>query len=136
MSNENVARWHDYALNPTPEALSAQLHDDVVFHSPVVHTPQKGKQITFAYLMAATSVFSNAGLKYVREVIDGNMAALEFVCEIEGITINGIDVVTWDDDGLITDFKVFIRPLKAVNKLHEKMAAMLEELKSGKISWS
>lgn len=125
-----IQQWHAFMDAPTPDGLSALLHDDVVFHSPVVHTPQRGKALTFAYLWAAGQTLKNPGFGYVREVVDGNTAMLEFRTDVDGITINGVDLIEWDEDGLITDFKVMVRPLKAMNKLHEQMAAMLEQMKA------
>ena len=114
--------------NP-PEELAKILADDAVFHSPVVHTPQVGKAKVIAYLAAAGQVFGAPGghakFRYVRELVDGHEACLEFVAEIDGITINGIDLIGFDADWKIRDFKVMVRPLKAINKLWELMAAQL-----------
>ena len=116
--------------NP-PEELAKILADDAVFHSPVVHTPQVGKAKVIAYLAAAGQVFGAPGghakFRYVRELVDGHEACLEFVAEIDGITINGIDLIGFDADWKIRDFKVMVRPLKAINKLWELMAAELEK---------
>tara|TARA_B100000963_G_scaffold131574_1_gene114688 strand:- start:150 stop:545 length:396 start_codon:yes stop_codon:yes gene_type:complete len=122
------------------EKLDELLHDDVVFYSPVVFTPQRGKEITKLYLSAASGVFStdkksntekkDSKFKYVKEVINGNTACLEFETEMNGIYVNGIDLITWDENNKITEFKVLIRPLQAVNTLHEMMGRMLEKLKS------
>ena len=115
--------------NP-PEELAKILADDAVFHSPVVHTPQVGKAKVIAYLAAAGQVFGAPGghakFRYVRELVDGHEACLEFVAEIDGITINGIDLIGFDADWKIRDFKVMVRPLKAINKLWELMAAQLQ----------
>ena len=114
--------------NP-PEELAKILADDAVFHSPVVHTPQVGKAKVIAYLAAAGQVFGAPGghakFRYVRELVDGHEACLEFVAEIDGITINGIDLIGFDADWKIRDFKVMVRPLKAINKLWELMAEQL-----------
>ena len=119
--------------NP-PEELAEILADDAVFHSPVVHTPQVGKAKVIAYLAAAGQVFGAPGghakFRYVRELVDGHEACLEFVAEIDGITINGIDLIGFDADWKIRDFKVMVRPLKAINKLWELMAAQLEAANS------
>lgn len=96
-----------------------------MFHSPVVHTPQRGKAVTTQYLAAALHVFGNPTFRYVREVAGSHDAVLEFQVEIDGIAVNGVDMMTWDDDGRIVDFKVMLRPLKAVNLIHQKMAEML-----------
>lgn len=124
MSN-NLANWHQVISSQNKEKLSAILADDVVFHSPVVHKPQKGKQITFMYLSAAFVVLCNETFKYVREVENETETLLEFNVEIDGILINGIDMISWNDEGKIIDFKVMIRPLKAVNIIHQKMGELL-----------
>jgi len=105
------------------------LADDVVFHSPIVHTPQEGKPITKLYLTAALYVFNNDSFKYLREVISNNNAVLEFTTVIDGITVNGVDMITWGADGRITEFKVMIRPLKAINLIHKMMGEMLQKIK-------
>ncbi len=118
--------WHAVMASRDVAALDLLLADDVVFHSPVVHTPQRGKAITSQYLQAAMQVLGGPGFRYVREVWSDTDAVLEFVNEIDGITLNGIDMIRWDSDGKIVDFKVMVRPLKAVNLLHQKMAEMLQ----------
>ncbi|MEL6686231.1 MAG: nuclear transport factor 2 family protein [Pseudomonadota bacterium] len=125
-----LAQWHAYTDTPSPEGLKALLHDDVVFHSPVVHRPQHGKPITFAYLWAANETLGNESFEYLREIVDGNTAVLEFRTVMDGITINGIDMIEWDEDGLITDFKVMVRPLQAMNKVHQMMGEMLAQMKA------
>ena len=117
--------WHTVALSRDPKAISAILHDDCVFESPVVHTPQLGKAITAKYLAAAGFTLGNDSFRYVGEWHRENSSILEFIAEIDGIAINGIDMISCDDDGLITHFKVMVRPLKAVNMLHQKMGEML-----------
>lgn len=125
-----IAKWHAYTETPSPAALNALLHEDVVFHSPVVHTPQRGKQITFAYLWAANSTLGNESFKYLREVVDGPHVVMEFETKMDGVTVNGIDMITFDADGLIIDFKVMVRPLQAVNKVHQQMGEMLKAMKA------
>ncbi len=126
-----IQAWHDVVRRRDMAALQRLLADDVVFHSPVVHTPQRGKAITFQYLMGAMHVLNNASFRYEREIVGERDAVLEFATEIDGIQINGVDLIRWNDAGQITDFKVMVRPLKAVNMLHQKMGAMLEQLKQG-----
>lgn len=126
IAHRGIARWHAYMEGGSdPAALAAMLAEDAVFHSPVVHTPQVGKAIVMAYLVAASHVLGNEQFRYVRELADGNEAMLEFVTEIDGIAINGVDIIRFDEDGKITDFKVMVRPLKAINKVWETMAAQL-----------
>lgn len=123
---DNLARWHAYFTNPDPAKLNALLADDAVFHSPVVHTPQEGKAKVMAYLGAAGKVLGGDNFRYVREMVDGNSAMLEFESEIDGIKINGIDLIRFNAEGKIEDFKVMVRPLKAINKVWEVMAAQLQ----------
>jgi hypothetical protein len=118
-------KWHAVALSSDENAISALLHEDAVFESPVVHTPQRGKPITVKYLASAGKVFNNTGFHYVGEWEGKNSLILEFNAEINGIKIDGIDMITWDEDGLITNFKVMVRPLKAMNMLHQKMGEIL-----------
>jgi hypothetical protein len=124
---DTLAMWHDLLARRDAAGLPALLAADAVFHSPVVHRPQVGVQIVAAYLGAAFAVFGNDSFRYVRELRGERDAALEFEVEIDGIAVNGIDLIRWNADGRIVDFKVMLRPLKAVNLIHEKMAAMLAQ---------
>ena len=126
MTHPALARWHELVQTRNVAGLNALLADDVVFHSPVVHTPQAGKALALMYLGAAFKVFFNESFRYVRELADGDGAILEFQLEIDGITVNGVDMIRWNGDGGITDFKVMLRPLKAINLIHQKMAVMLQ----------
>lgn len=118
--------WHELVRARSMQGLDALLADDVVFHSPVVHTPQAGKAVTSQYLHAAFKVFFNESFRYVRETVGADHAVLEFEVQIAGIHVNGIDMITWNADGKITAFKVMVRPLKAIQLIHQQMAAMLQ----------
>ena len=124
-----LAAWHHVVQTRDMAALGRLLADDVVFHSPVVHTPQRGKAVTQLYLAGAMHVLNNASFRYEREIVGEHDALLEFATEIDGILINGVDLIRWNDAGQIVDFKVMVRPLKAMNLLHQQMGAMLERLK-------
>lgn len=129
-AKQGLERWHAViAGGNQPAALAAIIREDAVFHSPVVHTPQRGRPLVSAYLAAAGQTLGNASFCYVRELIDGNEALLEFETEMDGIHVNGIDLIRFDEHGMIADFKVMVRPLKAVNKVWEAMAAQLEKAK-------
>ena len=125
MKIDTLSTWHALVVTRNTKGLDALLADDVVFHSPVLHTPQIGKAIAMQYLSAAFHVFFNDTFKYIREIIGPRDAALEFQVEIDGIVVNGIDMLKWNDEGQIVEFKVLIRPLKAINLIDQKMAAML-----------
>ena len=129
MIENTIAAWHKLIETRDAAALDNILADNVFFHSPIVHTPQEGKQITTLYLTAALYVFNNNSFKSLREVISGNNAVLEFSTVIEGITVNGVDMITWGADGRITEFKVMVRPLKAINLIHKMMGEMLQKIK-------
>ncbi len=126
---ETIQIWHKLITTKNVAGLEDILAEDVVFHSPVVHTPQEGKKITKLYLTAAFHVLGGEDFTYVREVYGGNDAILEFTKELDGIHLNGVDMIRWNDEGKIVDFKVMIRPLKAVNKIHQMMGAMLNQIK-------
>ena len=128
MSSKPLQRWHEFVESGDPARLDSLLAEDCVFHSPVVHTPQRGKALSTLYLTGALQLLRPAKFEYVREVEAGNDAVLEFTAEIDGIRINGVDMIRWNAAGEIVDFKVMIRPLKAVNTLHAEMGKMLEKL--------
>jgi hypothetical protein len=120
-----IARWHRIALENLPEELAGILAENAVFESPVVHTPQVGRAIVEKYLRGALKVLNTEHFRYDGEWFAERSAVLEFYSEIDGIRINGIDIIRWNDAGLITHFKVMVRPLKAINVLHQKMGELL-----------
>ena len=126
MPIDTLSSWHALLKRQDPSGLEALLADDVVFHSPIVHTPQVGKPITTLYLSAALQVFFNETFRYVRELKGPNDAVLEFQVELDGLSVNGVDMIKWNDAGQIIEFKVMLRPLKAVNLIHQKMGALLQ----------
>jgi len=120
-----VQAWHRLVQAQDARALDTLLAEDVVFHSPVVHTPQRGKALARMYLSAALQVFSDPAFRYVREVVGERDAVLEFETEIDGVLVNGVDLLRWNEDGRIVDFKVMLRPLKALDAVRQRMAALL-----------
>ncbi|MFT3728752.1 MAG: nuclear transport factor 2 family protein [Terricaulis sp.] len=120
-------KWYDYIKAHDPKLLWNLLAEDAVFESPVVHTPQRGRDITFKYLAGALAVLNNDSFRYAGEWRNESGAVLEFECEIDGIRINGVDIITWNAEGKISHFKVMVRPLKAINLLHQMMAAQLQK---------
>ena len=125
MTEHPVAVWHRLVEHQDPGGLDALLDDDAVFVSPVVHTPQRGKRLAAAYLSAAFQVFFNPTFRYVREIVGASDAMLEFETEIDGVVVNGVDILKWNDAGRIVEFKVMIRPLKAINLVHRLMGELL-----------
>jgi len=141
-----VEDWHRCVRGELPGGLDAILDDDVVFLSPIVFTPQRGKDVTKLYLQAAgATIGDGTGLgsrpepkeprpskfRYVKQVVSGNHAVLEFETEMDGKYVNGIDMLTCNDDAKIVEFKVMIRPLQAINLVHAQMQAMLAQMQSG-----
>jgi hypothetical protein len=126
MTEHPLETWHRLVRTQDPSGLSSLIADDAVFYSPVVHSPQRGKTLTVGYLTAAFSVFFNPTFRYVREIVGSTDAMLEFETEVDGIQVNGVDIIKWNVAGHIVEFKVMIRPLKAINVIHQRMAAMLQ----------
>jgi hypothetical protein len=126
MTVDTLASWHQLVENGDARGLNSLLSEKVTFYSPIVHAPQVGKAITAQYLTAAFCVLGNESFRYVREVTGSRDAVLEFQVEIEGVSVNGVDMIKWDDEGRIVEFKVMLRPMKAINLIHQKMAAMLQ----------
>jgi hypothetical protein len=137
-----LERWHAHLAGRLDGGLDAVLHPEVVFLSPIVFTPQKGREITKLYLTAAGGTLgggapasdvsgeSGGGFGYTKQIAQGHSAMLEFETQVEGKYVNGVDIITCDDDGMITEFRVMIRPLQAINLVHAQMKAMLERLGS------
>jgi hypothetical protein len=151
MIERTMAKWHQHLRGELPGGLDELLHDDVVFYSPIVYTPQEGKVVTKLYLEAAGQTLPGTGstdadadggsadpgapksggaFRYTKEVMSGDTAVLEFETTVEGKYVNGVDIIRCDDEGLIVEFRVMIRPLQAVNLVHQQMAAMLESMQA------
>ncbi|MDZ4371951.1 MAG: nuclear transport factor 2 family protein [Phenylobacterium sp.] len=120
-----IARWHEVVKTKDVAVMASLIAEGATFESPVVHTPQAGKAITVKYLAGALQVLNNETFRYLNEWRAEGSAVLEFACEIDGITVNGVDLIWWDEAGRITRFKVMVRPLKAINMLHQKMGELL-----------
>ena len=125
MASHALDTWHRLVRTHDPSGLNTLIADDAVFYSPVVHTPQRGKKLTCGYLSAAFQVFVNPTFHYVREIVGPSDAMLEFETEIDGILVNGVDLIKWTESGQIVEFKVMLRPLKAINLVHQRMATAL-----------
>ena len=124
--NGPLEAWRRLVANKDVTGVDSLLAEDVVFHSPVIDTPQAGKAVTRQYLAAVFEIFSKHSFRYVREVVGDRDAALEFLVEIDGVLVNGVDLITWNGEGLIVDFKVMLRPMKAVKLMQMKVIAALQ----------
>ncbi len=154
MMEKTIQKWHQYLQGTYEPGLDDLLHDDCVFLSPIVFSPQRGKELTKLYLTAAGATLGdpaapttptteksaedpdskNIKFHYIKEVVAGNVAVLEFEQTLDGKYVNGVDILTCDDEGKIIEFKVMIRPLQAVNLMHQKMGAMLKKMEAAKTS--
>lgn len=144
MIEKTIEKWHAHLRGELPGGLDELLAEDCVFYSPVVFTPQRGREVTKLYLHAAGATFSgedrpgrltpeklgSSGFRYVKQTFGGDSAVLEFETTLAGKFINGVDIITCNDAGQIVEFKVMVRPLQAVNLLHERMKAMLEAMQA------
>ena len=153
MIEDVVDRWHRFLKGELPGGLDGLLDEDVVFYSPIVYTPQRGKAVTTMYLQAAAQALPgdapagagadagapagdapmgpSTGFRYTKKVLAGDTAVLEFETSIEGKYVNGVDIIRCNDAGRIVEFRVMIRPLQAVDLVHRQMGATLERMRSG-----
>jgi hypothetical protein len=141
MIHQVIEQWHAHMRGELQNGLDVLLDDDVVFYSPIVYTPQVGKEITKMYLLAAGQTLpgektasteskdDSKKFRYTKEVLDGNTAVLEFETTIEGKYANGVDIITCNDAGKIIEFRVMMRPLQAINSIHKQMGEALERMK-------
>lgn len=120
-----LAAWHRVVDERDPALLADVLAPEAVFHSPILFRPQEGRDLVVMYLTGALHVLANETFTYVREIVGEHDTALEFESEVEGVVVNGVDLITWNDQGQITDFKVMLRPMKAIDLVRERMAALL-----------
>ena len=128
-----VARWHRFLTGDLPGGLDELLADDVVFYSPVVYTPQRGKEIAVRYLEAAAASLAGSeatggpagGFTYTKQVLGDDTAVLEFETSVQGKYVNGVDIIRCDDAGKIVEFRVMMRPLQAIQAVHEEMGRRL-----------
>ena len=128
LAKDLIHKWHEVVGSDDLNLLDKIIAEDAVFSSPVVFTPMEGKEITMMYLHAAGDSFNMEKFKYTKEIHDGMNSVLEFETYIDDISVNGVDMIEWNEDGEITNFKVMIRPFKAVQKVQEKMVEALKSL--------
>jgi len=142
MIEQVIEKWHANMRGRLPGGLDELLDDNVVFYSPIVFTPQEGKTITKLYLQAAGQTLpgdakqpsaankgAGGGFHYTKEVLAGDTAVLEFETTVAGKYVNGVDIIRCNDEGRIVEIRVMIRPLQAINLVHQQMADALERMK-------
>ncbi|RFU19189.1 nuclear transport factor 2 family protein [Geodermatophilus marinus] len=125
MIDDATARWHRYLAGELPGGLDELLADDVVFYSPVVHTPQRGRAVTTQYLEAAARTLAGGGFRYTKQVLSEDTAVLEFETSVAGRYVNGVDIIRCDGAGRIVEFRVMVRPLQGIQAVHEQMGRLL-----------
>ncbi len=125
MTSSPIPAWHEAVDAGDFESVERLLAEDAIFQSPAVHSPQEGKALVVKYLRAAMTVLNNDTFRYLGEWTADRSAVLEFEATIEGVYVNGVDMIWWNDDGLITRFKVMARPMKGLNTLVPIMARQL-----------
>ena len=123
-----IEKWHEIVESGESEKLSDLIDNDCIFFSPVVFSPQEGKELTIKYLSAAALVFGDESFKYTKEIVNENNACLDFELELDGIKINGVDLISWNEENKINEFKVLIRPLKGVQLIHQLMGGTLDKI--------
>jgi len=128
MTENPVEKWHRIVSMQDPSGLNDLLADDAVFYSPVAYTPQRGREVTARFLSAALRVFFNPSFRCVQKIVGPSEGLFEFETQIDGIMVNAVDLLKWNSDGRVVEFKVMVRPLKALNLTHQRMAAMLESM--------
>ncbi len=129
MTSPVIERWHQFIDGGHDRAvLDALLDDDAVFYSPAVFSPQEGRQKTAMYLLAAAKLFGGTDFHYVEEWVGERSAVLEFAATIDGIYVNGIDMIAWNHDDRIVSFKVMMRPFKGLQVIMPKMAELLQSV--------
>jgi ketosteroid isomerase-like protein len=125
MTPQVIQRWIEYIDNHDPAGLDELLAEDAVFYSPAVFTPQQGKATTAKYLNAAAKLFGGTDFHYVEQWYGENSAILEFQATLDGVVVDGIDMIHWGEDGKIVSFKVMIRPFKGLQAVIPRMAELL-----------
>ncbi|NNE56210.1 MAG: nuclear transport factor 2 family protein [Flavobacteriales bacterium] len=124
----NLERWHEVVAKGDLKLLESLLAKDVTFHSPILFKPKEGKKLTTIFLSAAFKVLMPGGFKYIKTLDSPEYTMLEFECELDGIKIDGVDIITWNEQGEIVEFKVMIRPFTAIEKVGELMRKELESM--------
>lgn len=125
MTPQVIQRWIDYIGDHDPAGLDELLAEDAVFYSPAVFSPQQGRAKTAMYLNAAAKLFGGTDFHYVQQWYGERSAVLEFAATLDGVVVNGIDMIHWDEDGRIVSFKVMIRPFKGLQAVIPRMAELL-----------
>src|SRR5205085_9432844 len=94
-----IDEWHRIVRERDAAGLKQLLDPDAVFHSPVVHTPQRGRRLVAGYLSAALQVFGAPEFRYLREIRGESEVMLEFETVIDGVQVNGVDIIRWNEAG-------------------------------------
>ena len=131
MTEDPGEKWHRIVLTQDPGGLCDLLADDAVFYSPVAYKPQRGREVTTRFLSAALLVFFNPSFRCVGKIVGRSEGLFEFETQIDGVMVNAVDLLAWNRDGRVVEFKVMVGPLKALNLTQQRMSAMLESRPGG-----
>ncbi len=126
--NEPLSSWHKVVKTSDAKLLKSILDKEAIFYSPILFKPQKGRKKVMTYLLSAAKMFEGNDFHYVKELATASDAILEFNAKIDGIEVDGVDIISWNEDGKIVEFKVMLRPFQAIEKVGEKMKAQLENM--------
>jgi hypothetical protein len=121
-----ITVWHEAVLKNDLTSFEALVTDDAIFESPALHSPQVGKAMVSMYLRGALLVLNNGSFRYVEEWISERSAVLEFEAIVDGLRVNGVDIIRWNDEERVTSFKVMVRPYKGLTALMAAMKKLLE----------
>lgn len=120
-----IERWLEVIESGRTADLDDMLTEDAAFYSPAVFAPQRGRATAVAYLRAAEQMFSGTDFHYVEKWFGERSAVLHFAADVDGLSVEGIDMIHWNEDGKITSVKVMIRPFKALQGVIGRMAELL-----------
>lgn len=129
-TTDTLKIWHQVVADKDPAKLTGIVHKDAVFRSPMVYKPYHGQGTLVFVLSQVIEIFED--FTYHRELIseDGRSAFLEFTTNIGDKTLKGLDLITFDEDGKITEFEVLIRPMSGLMALAEQMGKRMGGLGS------
>lgn len=121
----SLQRWHQFIASGDLSRLPELLHPEAVFRSPMAHTPYPGAQAVNLILNTVLQVFQD--FAYHRELAsdDGLNVVLEFSARVGGRDLKGIDMIRFDEQGLIREFEVMVRPMSGLAALGEEMGRRL-----------
>lgn len=123
---ETLQRWHEMVAAGDLSKVGEIAHEDVVFRSPVAHTPYQGREALALVLSTVARQFEDFTYHRQFATEDGMSVALEFSAHVGGKQLKGADFIKFDEDGLIVEFEVMIRPVTGLMALGQAMGSALD----------